>query len=321
VRSRGLTAQAVERACVEERSVIRHWLMRMTVHLVPTDDFGWLNPLFAERIHAWSTRRLEILGVAPSERDRALGAIRKALARDGRLTRAEAVTIAERSGLTVDTERRTHLVVSCVVGGDACIGPDDGRQSVLVATQEWIGEPKARDREDSLAELARRYFNAFAPASERDFSFWSGLPLRDCRAGMERLAPELRQLGSADQALFALRGFEARVPPSPVVRLLGAYDTYLMGYASRAHAVDEAGEKIVLPGGGVLRPTICVDGRFVGTWHSKKTAKRLTVELEPFERIDEAWIPAIEAEVADIARFEETPESALTESPYCSAHE
>ena len=89
-----------------------------------------------------------------------------------------------------------------------------------------------------------------------------------------------------------------------MVRLLPAFDTYLMGYASRAHAVDEAGAKRILPGGGILRPTICVDGRFVGLWSSKRSGKRLEVELEPFAGFDERWREAIAAEVADIGRFE-----------------
>jgi hypothetical protein len=85
-----------------------------------------------------------------------------------------------------------------------------------------------------------------------------------------------------------------------------------MGYASRRHAVDEAGERVVLPGGGVLRPTICVDGRFAGTWRSKRSGKRLAIELEPFGQIDAAWLPALESEAADIARFDGAPEWIVT---------
>ena len=278
--------------------------MRTTVHLFPVDDFGWLTPLFSERIVAWSMRRLVALGLTEGERDRALRAITKAVAKEGAISRSEAMSVAEATGIEVNVERRTHLSVLTVVGGAACIGPDEGRQRLFVSTPEWIGEFKTPDREDCLAELARRYFAAFAPASERDFAKWSGLPLGECRIGMERIAGELKQVGSPSQAFFAPRGFEARVPRSPVVRLLPAYDTYLMGYASRSHAVDQAGEKVILPGGGVLRPTICVDGRFVGTWRAKKSAKRLDVTLEPFGGLDDAWLPTLEAEAADIARFE-----------------
>ncbi len=303
-RSRGLTAEAVEHARVEERSIIRHWLMRGTVHLVPTEDFAWMEPLYAERIAGWSLRRLEVLGVGKSERDRALNAIRTKLEREGRLTRSDAMAAAESTGLEIDVGLRTHLVILTVMTGVACIGPDGKGGNTLMARRDWIREGKPPERDASLAELARRYFGAFAPASERDFAFWSGLPLRDCRVGMERIARELDQVGAPGHGLFAPRGFHVRVPRSPVVSLLGAFDTYLMGYTSRSHAVDEAGAKVILPGGGVLRPTICVDGRFVGTWRSKRSGMRLTVELEPFERLDDAWIPALEAEAADIARFD-----------------
>lgn len=278
--------------------------MRMTVHLIAADDYGWLTPLFGERIVAFSRRRLAALGISDRQRDRALAAVRKELASSGRLTRGEAVEVAERSGFEVTVETRTHLALLVVVGGDACIGPDSGRENVLVATREWIGEPQRREREESLAELARRYFNAFAPASARDFSYWAGLPLRDCRAGLARVAGELEELAVGGETMFAPAGFNTRAPRSPSVRLLSAFDTYLMGYASRAHAVDRDGERRILPGGGVLRPTICVDGRFVGLWSNKRSGRRLTVALEPFEELDDAVMDAIAAEVGDIGRFE-----------------
>ena len=210
MRSKGLTAADVERARIEERSVIRHWVMRMTVHLFPVEDFGWLTPLYSERIVAWSMRRLEALGLTPAERDRALAAIRKTIEREGAVTRSEAMEVAAGTGIDVDVERRTHLSVITVVGGAACIGPDQGRGSLLVDTREWIGEFKTPDREDCLAELARRYFAAFGPATERDFAKWSGLPLGECRIGMERIARELGQVGPSSQEPVRARGASSR---------------------------------------------------------------------------------------------------------------
>ena len=289
---------------MEERSIVRHWVMRNTVHLFPTEDFGWLTPLFSGRIVNWSMRRLEQLGLTPAQRDRALAAIRRSIEKDGAVSRTEAMEAAARTGIEIDVERRTHLSVITVVGGTACIGADDGGLSMFAATGEWIGEQKAVDREDSLAELARRYFRAFAPATERDFQKWSGLPLGQCRLGMKRIEGELDERSSPAGALVVPRGFRARSPRSPAVRLLGAFDTYLMGYASRSHAVDQAGERVILPGGGIVRPTICVDGRFVGTWKQSKAKDSLTVTLEPFAELDELWLSGLEAEARDLARFE-----------------
>ena len=289
---------------MEERSIIRHWVMRMTVHLFPAEDFGWLAPIFADRIKGFSLRRLAALGVSDAARDRGLAAARRALEAEGRLTRSEALRLAAEAGFPASVQTRTHLSMLLVVGGDACIGPDEGRESVFVATREWVGEPERRDREDALAELARRYFAAFAPATERDFAFWSGLPLRECRVGIERIARELREVQIPGATAFAPRGWQARSPRSPVVRLLPAFDTYLMGYENRMHATDENGEQRILPGGGVLRPTICVDGRFAGLWSNKRSGRRLTVSLDPFEPLDDEVMDALEDEVADIGRFE-----------------
>jgi len=85
---------------------------------------------------------------------------------------------------------------------------------------------------------------------------------------------------------------------------LSAFDTYLMGYASRAHAVDKAGEERILPGGGVLRPSVCVDGRLVGVWSNKRSGKRLSISVEPFEPLSDDVMEALAQEARDIGRFE-----------------
>ena len=44
-RSRRLTAADVLRARTEDRSLLRTWVMRMTIHMIPTEDAGWWLPL------------------------------------------------------------------------------------------------------------------------------------------------------------------------------------------------------------------------------------------------------------------------------------
>ena len=141
------------------------------------------------------------------------------------------------------------------------------------------------------------------------------MPLGDCRLGLEAIAPDIREMTLQEETLLAPKAWRSTASRRPVVRLLGSYDTYLMGYASRVHAVSPEREKQILPGGGMLRPTICVDGRFVGTWTSAKTQKKLTVTLEPFGRIEDAWAGEIEAEAKDIARFEGLADAVVGHTP------
>ena len=62
-RSSGLTASDVERARLEERTIVRTWCMRGTLHLVAADDLGWLLPLLGPVFVRKSQRRYDQLGL------------------------------------------------------------------------------------------------------------------------------------------------------------------------------------------------------------------------------------------------------------------
>jgi hypothetical protein len=303
-RARGLTAADVDRARTEERSLLRAWMMRKTVHLIPSEDAGWLLPLFAETIVRWSRKRLNDFGLDRAGQDRAMAVLQRAVADEGALTRSQLAERLERAGFNTANEFKVHLWLLATLDGELCLGPDRDGQTCLVRTADWIGELQARPRDDSLAELARRYLRAYGPASERDFARWAGLPLRDARLGFERIAAGLAAAETAAGALFTL-GKPPRIPRSPVVRMLGAFDNYNLGYEDRGFAVGADYVRQIVPGGGIVRPTVTVDGRFAGTWSSKRSGKRLAVTIEPFAPLEPATARAIEAEVADIGRFED----------------
>lgn len=150
-------------------------------------------------------------------------------------------------------------------------------------TADWLGPLERVSREDGLAELARRFLRGYAPADERDLARWSGLALRDARLGFERIAAELDEVEVEGKRLAVLSKERPRPPRSPAVRMLGAFDNYDLGYVDRTVALDAPHEKQVNPGGGIIRPAIVVDGRYVATWTSKRSGKRLAVTIEPFE--------------------------------------
>jgi hypothetical protein len=303
-RSRKLTAADVDRARTEERSLLRVWVMRRTMHLIATEDAGWLLPLFAGPIVRWSRGRLADFGLDRSGQDRALALLHREVRSRGPLTRPELAERLVAAGFDAAQEIKVHLWLLATLDGELCLGPDRGGRTCLVPTDDWIGKPRRRPREQSLAELARRYIRAYGPAGERDFARWSGLGLRDCRLGLERIAAELAEVRVGDETLLVINGRGRRRGATPIVRLLGAFDNYNLGYVSRRFAVAPDGERRIVPGGGVVRPTITLDGRFVGTWSSKRSGKRLAVAIEPFEGLGPEIEAAIAAEVDDIGRFE-----------------
>jgi hypothetical protein len=95
------------------------------------------------------------------------------------------------------------------------------------------------------------------------------------------------------------------VPKTGQVRMLGNFDTYLLGWKDRRFSV--AGEHalhVKEGGGGWIRPVIVEDGTVVGGWRSTRKDGRLEITLNLPRAERQRLGPAIEAEVADIARFE-----------------
>jgi winged helix DNA-binding protein len=304
-RSRTLTAADITRARTEERSLLRTWVMRMTIHMIPTEDAGWWLPLFEPGIAKWSARRLEQLGLSRGKRERALAIIAKALADDGPLTRSEARDRVAAAGIELDTQTGMHIALSTVVSGIACLGRDRGKSTCLVRREDWLGKLPPFDRGRALAELARRYIGAFAPATDRDFAYWAGLPLRDVRAGLESISGELEQARVGEETMLVSRGGPSRLPAKGQVRMLGNFDTYLLGWKDRGFSVaSEHATHVKEGGGGWIRPVIVEDGIVVGGWRSSRKGKRLEIALNLSEAERERLGPKIDEEIADIGRFE-----------------
>jgi hypothetical protein len=262
-RSRGLTRDAVH-AALDSGELVISWLNRGTLHLVRRDDYWWLHALTAPTIRTANNRRLGQEGVTNA--DRGVRQIAKAL-EGGPLLRKEIGSRIGASGAAL-----THLLVAASLDGLIVRGPLRGREQTFVLVRDHIGEPPRVDRDAALAELARRYQAGHAPASAADLAYWSGLPQRDL-AQMGGVTP--RQAGDLPQ------------------RLLPPFDPYIMGWKERSFAIPPEMTKRVMPGGGMFRAVVLVDGRVAGTW--SRVGGQVT--------IDGDGGADLAAEIADVERF------------------
>jgi uncharacterized protein YcaQ len=306
-RSRRLTAADIDRARAEERSLLRTWVMRMTIHLIPTDDAGWILPLFEPAIYRWSRRRLGQLGMPARAQEKALRSVARALESEGPLTRTEIADRVAAAGVEINTQTRIHVMLTAVTSGIACLGPDRGKSTCLVRREDWIGRPRALERDRALAELARRYLRAFGPATDRDFAYWSGLGLRDVRAGLRAIPSELEEVRVGKGTLLRLRGDRLRLPRPGQLRMLANFDTYLLGWRDRGFSVPpEHTDAVKDGGGGWIRPVVVRDGVVIGGWRSARKDRRLEIRLKMPDPPGPEAGPVregIAAEVEDIARF------------------
>jgi hypothetical protein len=279
----GSTASGVDRALYEERSIARVWCMRGTLHLVAAEDVRWIVGLLGPVGLRRNRARIAEMGV---DSDEALRAVRDALAEHGPLTRHELAAESRARGVRLadDPQAPVHLVGRAAMKGLVCeAAPRDGKPAYGLI-DDWLGDRAGQplDRDDALAELARRYVAANGPAEPEDLAAWSGLGMRDARRG------------------FELAGIRAAEPPAAArtVRLLPAFDGFLLAHRDRSLTVRPEHARAVLPGGGVLRPTLVVDGVVEGTWRLDRGRPR----VDPFADLQPDVADAVGAEAADVVR-------------------
>jgi hypothetical protein len=311
-RVRGLTNAAIDKAISVERSLVRIWALRGTLHLLAAADVRWIVALLGPSLRAAGKRRRLQLGLDEEKTARGQQLLRSLMHKQGPLNRSELVARLADRGFELDRKSQApiHLIGAGALDGILCLGPDEPNgENTYVLMDEWVVADGGPAGGLARSELARRYLASYGPADVRDFAAWSGLTLGEARQGWpaedalvtfecEGKILSLLKAGGPQQWRAAAR--------KPVVNLLPAFDTYLLGYADRTQIVAPEHHSEVYHGGQVV-PVVLVDGLAAGVWRYERTGKRLTISVRAFGKFDTLIAERIEAEAEEIGRFWEMP--------------
>jgi hypothetical protein len=318
-----LAPDAVRQALWEERSLVKTWAMRGTLHLLPAAEF----PMWQA---ALSTRRLWVsgawqrgFGVTLEELERLNDAVAQAL--DGRLlTREElAARVGELTGSpTLGAKLRESwgaLLKPAAALGLLCFAPGKGQQVRFTSPGSWLGGWAARDPEEAMDEVTRRFLAASGPVTREDFARWWGIPSpARGRRLLERLGDEVARVEVEGTAAYALAADLASLGADAVdvtglaaaggsrtVRLLPAFDQYVVTATRQAeHLLPGPFKARVYRPQGWLSPVLLVGGRMEGVWRQEVKGRRVQLTIEPFAGPPPAWARrAAEAEAERLAAF------------------
>jgi hypothetical protein len=291
----GLVVADLTRAVWEERCLVLTWSMRGTRHLHPAADVRWLLKVFGP-VFGRPGRRAEQLGIAGASGDRAVAALRDALAAEGMLTRPQVKERLAAVGVDVSGQAPAHVLQRAALEGVLCVLPDPhgaSGQERYVLLDGWVPPSDVPSREEALVLLASRYLRAFGPAGLQDFRAWSGLPATQAELGWAAVTSVADRPADPGDAPAAPRGCP--------VRLTGGFDTLLLGYADRSLHLAPGHARRVNAGGGLVRPVVLDDGVVVATWRYVRATD--TVEVIPFQTLSRRTLDGIEREVGDIGAF------------------
>lgn len=265
-------------SAVANRTVMRTWAMRGTLHLLEPAQAGALLALLS------TSRRWErpvwrkSFGLGPAELETLIEVVRTAL--DGRvLGRDELIEeIAERTG-SRDLEEHLRSGWGGVLKplawmGHLCNGPSRGGRVTFTRPDTWLpGWTGLPPVEEAARTVIPAYLGAYGPATSRTFHAWlarEGCKTTDVGRWFELVSDLLVTVDVEGETCFALAEDldELRMTsPARSVRFLAGFDQYLLGAGTgdtRLVAADRRGE--VSRTAGWISPVVVAGGRVVGVW-------------------------------------------------------
>jgi hypothetical protein len=192
----GVEPDAVRRALWEDRTLVKTWAMRGTLHLLPAAELPlWQAARSTTRL--WEAASwLRGFGVTREELAQIVDAVGEAL--DGRmLTREElAAEVARLTGSPKLGEKLREswgaLLKPAAALGRLCFAPNESQQVRFTRPDHWLGGWREHDPDEALLEVFRRFLAASGPVTREDVTRWWGVPsAAQVQKRIERLGEEV----------------------------------------------------------------------------------------------------------------------------------
>jgi hypothetical protein len=288
---------------IAERTIVRTWAMRGTLHLIAAADVRWLVALVAPFVMARAGSMTRQLGLDGATLARSNAIIQHTLAGKRQLTRQALLAALEKEGFPATGQYGSHLLYHAALTGLMCLGEPQGKQDTYTLLDEWLPPTPLLTQEEALAELARRYFQSHGPATVSDFVSWAGLPVGKAREGIIGAMPSLFE-EEIEGKVYLRPRTQPPVPyPAPTTFLLPGFDEYLLGYKDRSLILAPQHNERVITFNGIFRPTIVVEGEVVGTWQRAVKKKEVVLTLAPFAELGEGEYEAVRAAAITYGNF------------------
>jgi hypothetical protein len=277
-------------------AILRTHVMRPTWHFVLPEDIRWLLALTAPHVKARTAYYERQAGLDDATFARSNDVMRRALQGGKHLTRAEIASRLQEAGIETRGETRLgHIMGHAELDAVVCSGPRRGKQFTYALLEERAPRARTMERDEALAELARRYFTGHGPATVNDYMWWSGLAAADARASLDMAKFQLVKDVIEGKTYWLAETTPFKRDNSPTAYLLPNYDEFGVGYKDRSAMIDNSyDQKLASEMSYFIGNLLVVDGRLVGAWKRTFSKDAVVLDIRTFTALTEAEHHAVE---------------------------
>lgn len=273
---------ALIQQAIAEKSIVRTWLLRGTLHIVTAADLRWMLALLAPGLIAHYDRNYRLMGLDDEVRSKSYAALVEALHGGQQLTRKELVTALDGSGVVMNAMQISNLLNRAALDGLICLGVMQGKQQSYTLLDEWLPQHPNLVRDEALSEFAMRYFTSHGPATLHDFAWWTGLAMKDARAGLEAVKTQLVEDKREGKSYWLSPSSIPIAETSHSLYLLPGFDEFVLGYSDRSDLLQAEHYQKITGLNAIFAYTMVWDGQVVGTWKRSFRKGVVEVTFSPF---------------------------------------
>lgn len=264
--------------------IVRTHVMRPTWHYVAGSDLRWMLKLSGQRIRKTVDQWTKSSGVDVPESlyTKCNDLFVKWLSGGHSLTKQELTERFEQAGIEANENHVRRYLLRAEVEGIICSGEDRMEKPTYALLEEHLAPVAELSHEEALAELAVRYFRSHAPATLKDFIWWSGLSATEAKQAVALISDQLTKESYMEQE-FLLHTSCCACKQKEKLHFLPPFDEYLIGYKERQTVMDPAHFPKAFNRWGIFYPVICYNGQIVGNWERAVKRGELTVKVSFFD--------------------------------------
>ena len=292
----GATRANVQRALWVDRTLVKTFGPRGTVHLLATADLPmWTGALSA--LPSSVPKHPDQVRFTPEQTDEVIGAMGHALA-DAELTVDELTeelrvrvgpwAVERTMAAFQDTWPRWRQLTSTAAHrGVLCFGRDRGRNVTYTNPRRSLRDFRPQEGATATRTLLRRYLFAYGPATPQHFAKWLAIPPRQAAQLFDEMTDELEPVSLDGAPAWTLAGDTAIPEAHRGIRLLPYFDAFVVGGQPRQLLYPgKAAKRALTPAGQAGNfPVLLVDGVVGGVWHQRRTGRGLQVTVEPLRNL------------------------------------
>jgi hypothetical protein len=305
-RTRNFSNENFQESLYKEKSLIRLWGQRNTLHVYTIQDWSIIVSAFRER-YSWALKKFLKHGGTLDDYKILLDRLAVILLENGCLSRQE---IIRELGLEVDSLICSWggLLIDAAYRGMIC----DSGNATFIHPSLWLQAKKINSYDYVTANqiLIKKYISAYGPVTPKDIAHWYGISLKETHKYIQQIDSSIQRLYigheefliQEDENVDFLKGKSIDSNELPPI-FLYRFDPLLLAYKNKNWISSDDFSKRIWGAAGHVSGVILESGMAVGTWRYIRNGKNVNMDVSPFKRFRKETTNAIEQNTYFLRKF------------------